>query len=57
MERHNPAARIRRLEAAIGDGPHSRRINTRDHLRGILVILGDRQALELLNARRMRRVA
>lgn len=40
--------RIDRLTRAIGDGPHSTLVDPRQHLRSILVTLGDKTAVELL---------
>ena len=42
------AARISRLQTAIGDGPHSIEIDPAQHLRGILVTLRDTTAIEML---------
>jgi len=42
------AARISRLKAAIGDGPHSVEIDPAQHLRSILVTLRDKTAIALL---------
>ena len=40
--------RIRRLQRAIGDGPHAKGFNRRQHLERILRAIGDDAALELL---------
>ena len=42
------AARISRLQNAIGDGPHSVEIDPAEHLRGILITLRDTTAIALL---------
>lgn len=48
----DPAGRVRRLTAALGDGPHSREIDLTDHLRCVLVTLGDQEALRLLERKK-----